>query len=160
MGEPFYSKGLRFDCRRCSRCCGGGPGYVFLTKADLERLLGRLGLDFPSFFKKYCTTVDTGLGMALSLRETPDYDCILWGGKGCSVYEDRPVQCSTYPFWASVLESRRGWEEESASCPGIGEGGLRDRTFIEECLYARRAESTIVFEYGADPLKADPARGA
>jgi len=160
MSDPFYAKGLRFSCARCSSCCRGGPGYVFLTKVDLSRLLARLRLDFPGFFRDYCTTVDTGLGMALSLKETPDYDCILWRGGGCSVYEDRPAQCSTYPFWASVLESRPRWEEEAAACPGIGKGGMKSRSFIEDCLYARRAAPTIVFGYGEDPMSADPAREA
>jgi uncharacterized protein len=160
MGEPFYDKGLRFGCERCSSCCRGGPGYVFLTRDDLSRLLRRLRLDFAAFFRDYCTLVDTGLGMALSLKETKDYDCILWTRNGCSAYEDRPVQCSTYPFWASVLESRRRWDEEAASCPGIGKGESKPRSHIEDCLYARRAAPTIIFDYGADPSSADPANGA
>jgi uncharacterized protein len=160
MGEPFYAEGLRFGCERCSSCCRGGPGYVFLTRPDVERLLGRLRLDFAGFFRDYCTTVDTGLGMALSLKETPGYDCILWTEQGCSAYEDRPVQCSTYPFWASVLDSRRRWNEEAASCPGIGRGDMRGRSAIEDCLYARRAAPTIVFGYGEAPALGDPSREA
>ena len=35
MSEPFYAEGLRFSCERCSACCRGEPGYVFLTKEDL-----------------------------------------------------------------------------------------------------------------------------
>jgi uncharacterized protein len=156
MGEPFYAEGLNFGCERCSSCCRGGPGYVFLAKPDVDRLLGRLGLDFAVFFRDYCTTVDTGLGLALSLKETPAYDCILWTEKGCSVYEDRPVQCSTYPFWDSILESRRRWNDEAASCPGIGKGEPRSRSSIEDCLFARRAAPAIVFGYGEEPALPGP----
>jgi Fe-S-cluster containining protein len=31
----------------------------------------------------------------------------------CSIYDVRPVQCSTYPFWPSLLASREEWEDES-----------------------------------------------
>jgi uncharacterized protein len=155
MAEPFYAKGLRFSCQRCSACCRGEPGFVFLTREDLRRLLRRLRLDFKSFFHDYCTLVDAGTGMALSLRENAAFDCILWAEKGCSVYEDRPVQCSTYPFWSSIVESRSSWESESASCPGIGGGELRSREYIEERLLARRGTGTLVLSYGVDPESSD-----
>lgn len=144
-------------------CCRGDPGYVFLSKEDLGRLLRRLGLDFPRFYKEYCTLVDTGTGLALSLREVAraggdgreSHDCALWGDHGCCVYEDRPLQCSTYPFWASIVESGSSWRREGRSCPGIGAGELRSREYVEERLLARRGAGTIVLSYGADPESAD-----
>lgn len=151
MVQPFYAQGLRFSCTRCSACCRGGPGYVFLSKADLIRLLDLLKLDFRDFFHEYCSLVDTGLGMALSLAERENYDCIFWAHGGCTVYEVRPFQCSTYPFWASVLESSRTWHEEAGNCPGIEQGPLRSAKEIEDCLVLRRSVSTIVFPYGAAP---------
>ena len=30
----------------------------------------------------------------------------------CSIYDVRPVQCSTYPFWPSLLASKEDWEDE------------------------------------------------
>lgn len=143
METPFYSDGLRFSCTRCSGCCRGGPGHVFLAKDDLRRLLARFHLDFPPFFARYCTLVDTGTGYALSLKEKRNYDCIFWEGQGCSVYEDRPVQCSTFPFWDSVLSSRESWKDHGQDCPGIGKGELRSREHIEECLWKRRAAGSI-----------------
>jgi hypothetical protein len=163
MGDPFYAAGLRFSCTRCSRCCRGGPGYVFLSKEDLRRLLVRFKLDFASFFREYCTLVDSGEGMALSLREvargiadgTATFDCILWGNEGCAAYESRPVQCSTYPFWASIVDSKASWREEARSCPGIETGKLRTCLYIEERLFERRRAGTIVFAYGVDPECSD-----
>ncbi|HUW41216.1 MAG TPA: YkgJ family cysteine cluster protein [Rectinemataceae bacterium] len=151
MNSPFYSQGLKFSCTRCSACCRGGPGYVFLSKPDLSRLLDLLSLDFHGFFHKYCTKVDTGLGMALSLAEKENYDCVFWASEGCTVYEARPIQCSSYPFWASVLESSRTWYDEKRACPGIDQGALRGPAEIEDRLVARRSEPTIVFPYGVDP---------
>jgi uncharacterized protein len=155
MSDPFYAQGLRFSCARCSACCRGEPGYVFLSREDLGRLLRRLGLDFKSFYREYCTLVDTGTGMALSLRETPGYDCVLWAKEGCRVYEDRPLQCSTYPFWASIMDSKASWRDEARSCPGVGAGELRSREYIEERLFARRGAGTIVLSFGVDPECSD-----
>jgi uncharacterized protein len=165
MSEAFYEAGLRFTCARCSYCCRGEQGFIFLSKDDLRRLLRRLSLDFKTFFREYCTLVDTGSGMALSLRDIARsaaqggsrrvYECVLWGRGGCEVYEDRPVQCSTYPFWSSVVDSKASWRDEARSCPGIDAGELRSRSYIEERLIARRRAGTIILAYGVDPECAD-----
>lgn len=157
MGDVFYGEGLRFSCARCSSCCRGGPGYVFLSKEDLRRLLARLSLAFPAFFAEYLTTVDMGTGYALSLREKPNYDCVFWGEAGCAVYEDRPVQCSTFPFWSSILASEEDWLDAGRDCPGIGRGELRSRAYIEERLHARRAAGTLLLtkDEAAHPERID-----
>jgi hypothetical protein len=53
------------------------------------------------------------------------------------------VQCGTYPFWSSILESEESWEEEKAHCPGVGKGRLYSKREIEERLYARRAAKPL-----------------
>lgn len=52
------------------------------------------------------------------------------GGK-CSIYSVRPVQCSTYPFWPSLLESKEDWEDE-AVVPDDVSLGERNRYWTEE----------------------------
>ena len=147
MSDPFYSNGLQFSCTRCSACCRGGPGLVFLTKTDLKRLLSRLELDFGSFYAKYCRLWEVENGsFALLLKEKPGYDCIFWEQNGCSVYEARPVQCSTFPFWSSIVESEESWRDAARDCPGIGKGSPVSAEQIEECLWKRRAEHPIYFD--------------
>ena len=34
-------------------------------------------------------------------------------GKQCSVYESRPVQCRTFPYWPALLSKARNWEREA-----------------------------------------------
>jgi uncharacterized protein len=165
MDEVFYADGLRFSCEQCSYCCRGEPGFIFLSPEDLRRLLRLLKLDFKRFFKDYCILIDTGNGMTLSLRDVKrkngpgasgfTYDCVFWRQGGCEVYEDRPVQCSTYPFWASILESEDAWRDEARWCPGVNTGELRSRSHIEACMSARREAGTVVLAYGVDPECAD-----
>lgn len=159
VAATFYDDGVRFSCNRCSACCRGGPGYVFLTKTDLARLLQCLGLDFKAFFHDYCILADVGNGRALSLREVSatdgSNDCVFWGTDGCKVYEARPLQCSTYPFWQTIMESASTWRREAQNCPGIDTGEMRSKAYVEERLVDRRKAGAIVLSYGDDPESLD-----
>jgi len=146
MDEPFYAEGLSFECTRCSACCRGGPGYVFLSVQDLKRILAFLALDFRSFLKDYCILVDIGTGAALSLAERENFDCVFWGRTGCSIYSVRPIQCSTYPFWSAILENHETWMREAGDCTGIDRGEHHSRGDIEDSLLRRRKAGTIVFD--------------
>lgn len=151
MASPvFYEDGLLFSCSRCSACCRGGPGYVFLAKSDLRALMSYLRLDLRSLFKEYCRLVDTGTGLTLSLCEKPRFDCVFWADGDCEVYPARPVQCLTYPFWASILDGCESWVDEARHCPGVGIGERRSKEYIEDCLFARRQAGTIVLPFGTD----------
>ena len=116
---PWYAEGLRFGCQACGRCCGGAPGYVWVEEEDLDRIAGTLGLSPEDFRRLYVRRMWRGL----SLREKGNYDCVLLDGAGqCTIYEARPLQCRTWPFWPSNLVSREVWQEVARRCPGIGQG--------------------------------------
>jgi Fe-S-cluster containining protein len=124
MDEPWYKNGLRFECTRCGNCCGGEPGYVWVDKEEIAALAQRLGLREAEFRRRYTFLVS---GRGVSLTETNAHDCIFYDQKqGCTVYEDRPQQCRTWPFWDRVLASPRTWEIEADDCPGMNHGRLHD----------------------------------
>lgn len=116
--DPWYQDGLRFECTRCGRCCGGAPGFVWVTDAEIATLARRFGVSDAELRRRYTRQVD---GLGISLTETDDYDCVFLDREQglCTVYEDRPRQCRTYPFWGRVLASPATWELESDHCPGI-----------------------------------------
>ncbi|MCB1067285.1 MAG: YkgJ family cysteine cluster protein [Simkania sp.] len=117
LDDVWYKDGLRFKCTSCGACCTGAPGYVWLEKKDIERLAKRLNLPQDAFLKRYTRQV----GSRISLIEDPlSYDCVfLKDKKICTLYEDRPKQCKTFPFWKDVLESPEAWEETKERCEGI-----------------------------------------
>ncbi|MDR1388785.1 MAG: YkgJ family cysteine cluster protein [Treponema sp.] len=131
MPQSFYARGLRFSCKRCSVCCRRDPGYVFLSRDDAGLLASRLKMGYSSFVERCCRWVTLNEKPLLSLRETPAYDCVLWD-RGCTVYQDRPVQCRTFPFWKANLASRESWD--ALDCPGVNEGELRSAEYIDRCL--------------------------
>ena len=142
--SPFYSKGLRFSCQRCSSCCRFEPGYVFLSEKDKIILETSLNLGNKEFSQSYCRWVTLSNGMDhLSLKEKSNYDCIFWTEDGCSVYESRPLQCRAYPFWPWILSNRKNWEMTAQSCPGIGKGELHPEDSIQNWLNQWHIEPKI-----------------
>lgn len=143
MNEPFYKDGLRFTCQRCSCCCRIDPGYVNLSEQDMENLQKWSTFDRDKVIDTWCRWVSKGDGYEyLYLREKPNFDCILWD-KGCIAYESRPLQCSSYPFWVSLLTDEDWWEANAQDCPGVNKGALHDRAEIEGHLTRRRAQPYI-----------------
>jgi Fe-S-cluster containining protein len=153
--RPFYAQGLRFSCTRCSSCCRFEPGFVFLTGQDLDRLAGKLDMVREEFIAVYCRWVPVfeapekgpdkkggGDIFQLSLKEKSNYDCIFWKG-GCGVYDARPRQCGTFPFWPSILSSRGVWDGFAQHCPGIGKGELHNGEYIHSCLKDRLSEAIV-----------------
>jgi Fe-S-cluster containining protein len=78
----------------------------------------------------------------LSLREKSNFDCIFWEN-GCTVYEERPLQCGTFPFWESIVHSSVSWNELMKDCPGMGKGRAYSRAEIENML-ARASSEPII----------------
>ena len=144
MSNCFYEKGLSFECQGCSYCCSAEPGYVFLSSQDIDKLSTHLGLTKSKFIETYCRYVNMGNFKMISLIEKDNYDCIFLSNKGCMVYESRPCQCATYPFWANIVESQEDWDNEAKSCPGINKGKLFTKKEIQEKLLARLANNPVI----------------
>lgn len=62
----------------------------------------------------------------VSLTEFSNGDCTFFDPKsrGCKVYDARPLQCRTWPFWRSNVASEKDWKEVQRDCPGAGHGDL------------------------------------
>ncbi|MBN2713976.1 MAG: YkgJ family cysteine cluster protein [Planctomycetes bacterium] len=119
---PWYKDGLPFDCQGCGRCCRGPGGYVWITEEEARDIAGVLDISFEAFAKTYLRQV----GMHLALVDAPNGDCIFLDEKGrCKVYENRPIQCKTFPWWPEVVADEESWEQEKENCPGIGKGEKR-----------------------------------
>lgn len=114
--EPWFEDGLRFGCTGCGGCCTGEPGYVFLSEDDLDRLSAHFQLTPQDFAKKYTRLVD---GQYALLERPVSYDCVFLNDKRCTVYEARPVQCRTFPWWIQNLREPSDWEAAAKRCEGI-----------------------------------------
>ena len=122
---PWYAAGLAFECTQCGQCCSGpAPGYVWVASAEIEALASFLVLSVPDFAGRYVRQ-----SAAKSLIEKDNADCVFLrrledGSKRCTVYEARPIQCRTWPFWASNLANPDAWAAAGSRCPGINRAHL------------------------------------
>jgi Fe-S-cluster containining protein len=128
--EPWYKDGLKFKCTGCGDCCTGAPGYVWVNQAEIDALAERLEMDSAKFEKKYVRQI----GVRRSLNEYKNGDCVFFDNESrkCTVYEQRPRQCRTWPFWNSNLKSPEAWAETCESCPGSGKGKLYQLEHIQQ----------------------------
>ncbi len=128
--NPWYHAGLRFHCTQCGDCCTGAPGYVWVNKQEIAALSDHLGMEVDEFERQYVRRI----GIRKSLKEYPNGDCVFLDGesRGCRVYDHRPRQCRTWPFWNSNLRTPEAWEQTCEVCPGSGTGRLYQLEVIEE----------------------------
>jgi Fe-S-cluster containining protein len=105
-------------CNSCGgRCCIGESGYIYVTKSEIQKISELLGLDINEFASKYLFKK----GYKYSIKEVKygeSYECVFFDRElnGCKIYEARPNQCATFPFW-DYYKNRI--EELKQECPGI-----------------------------------------
>jgi Fe-S-cluster containining protein len=128
-GAKTGERGLRFGCTMCGNCCTGPEGYVLVSDAEARALAARLKMSVDDFLRRH--TRMTREGRSLNEYKTSfGMDCEFLDRKSvpgkavCGVYEDRPAQCRTWPFWPSIVGSEQGWERARRTCPGIDKGKL------------------------------------
>lgn len=129
--KKFWSDGIRFECQGSGRCCmsRGSYGYVYMTLKDRQRMAKVLGLSTSAFTRKYCEVTDGWHHL-----KNPSEACIFLTGTRCDVYEGRPAQCRTWPFWPENMNAKVWQKEIAAFCPGVGKGKLHSAEEIERQL--------------------------
>ena len=111
------SSGMRFRCTGCGGCCRK-KGSVFFTRNEMAEAARALGIKQHEFRKTYITNSMDGIYEIY----TPDACPLLDQNSRCRIYEARPAQCRTFPFWSSILHSARNRRKTARECPGMGRG--------------------------------------
>ena len=113
-GYPFA-----FETRACStcpgKCCTGNSGHIWATPEEVEAMAESLGLSFRQFATRYTYREEGRFSLKEVQRSQGDFACIFFD-RGCKIYEVRPEQCRTFPFWDHL---RRNPSVLKGECPGI-----------------------------------------
>ena len=136
--QTWYGDGLRFTCTQCGNCCTGGPGFVWISVEEVVRLAKHLKQTPEEVVEKYCRKVDGKFSLRERRNARGEYDCIflkeetarrkegeetvVYAKRVCTIYEARPLQCRTWPFWPENLRDEQSWSRSSKRCPGMGVG--------------------------------------
>jgi len=107
---------LRFSCSPdvpCfNECCR--DLNQFLTPYDILRLKNHLGLSSGDFLEQHTsqhTGPESGLPIiTLKPQNNLDLICPFVSPRGCTVYENRPSSCRTYPLVRALSRSRQTGE--------------------------------------------------
>ena len=105
-------------CETCEgKCCTGESGYIYLSQDEIVNIAKLLELDTQTFMQQYLYKK----GYKYSIKEQVvgmSHDCIFFDREknGCKIYEARPLQCRTFPFW-DYFKNRVS--ELKQECPGI-----------------------------------------
>lgn len=126
--NAWYAAGLAFTCQGCGNCCRGPGGYVWVSEEEAQAIARTLQRPFREFAAALLRSTSSGLALVDDARG----DCPLLGGDSrCLVYDARPRQCRTWPWWEENLASRECWEAAARRCPGMNRGEVHSALFID-----------------------------
>lgn len=138
IDPKIYEEGIRFECQCSGKCCRFRDGYnrVYVTPDERRALARARGLSTSAFTREYCIAAEGEYSL-----KAKDGACVFLDKGLCSVYEARPLQCRTWPFWPENM-SPKAWAAVSAFCPGVGKGPLIPAASIGRKLAAQAAADT------------------
>jgi len=105
-------------CESCEgRCCTGESGSIFATKSEFQNIAKHLDLSMDELKEKYLIKVNKRYSLS-EIRYNESYDCIFYNrsNNGCNIYDVRPSQCRTFPFWDFFKTDPQELKDE---CPGV-----------------------------------------
>jgi Fe-S-cluster containining protein len=128
--DAANTSSLRFECTSCGKCCTGKGGKVFVNTAERSDIANVLELSQQELIQSYFVQ-DQGKYLIQQVKLKGDNEqqqgeqdeeerCIfLTSDKKCSIYQARPTQCRTFPFWPHILASSYDWQRTQRDCDGI-----------------------------------------
>lgn len=133
--QKWWKDGVRFECQGSGRCCvsRGEFGFVYMTIEDRRRAAASLKITTAQFTRRFCAKTDG----FFHLKDAAGPECIFLEKNRCGIYEGRPTQCRTWPFWPEVMTPKAWKTEVAAYCPGVGKGRVWSREEVEAQLAAQ-----------------------
>lgn len=119
LSAPDYP--YRFNplaCETCGgRCCNGESGNIWVNIREIEAIALALTMDTGDFIETYLRKIDYKFSIK-ELKSKDNYACVFYDEtkNGCTIYDVRPEQCRTFPFWPYYKDKP---EEAAAECPGV-----------------------------------------
>lgn len=135
--ERWYEDGLPFSCTACGNCCKshGEYSHVYMREEEVVAIAKSLAMDPSDFLKTHCVIQDGWITLRPDLPQ-----CAFLDEKGlCGIYEVRPVQCRTWPFWDVNLKEETWKSDVTAICPGSRTGHIHGPDRVETIAQATEA---------------------
>lgn len=105
----------QFRCTGSGNCCRAS-GYVRVTVPDMINMAKKLQISLDEFRATIVVRVN---GWEMISTPTHRPLCFLDESNRCTVYNERPLACRTYPDWPEIWESDAALNDEVTRCPGL-----------------------------------------
>ena len=105
-------------CDECQgKCCTGESGYIYVSKQEMKKIAKLLEMNLKDFIDEYLFKKDYKYSIK-EFKYNDSYECVFYDreSNGCQIYNARPSQCKTFPFW-DYYKTRV--DELKQECPGI-----------------------------------------
>ncbi|MFA6011453.1 MAG: YkgJ family cysteine cluster protein [Desulfobacteraceae bacterium] len=105
-------------CADCGgRCCNGDSGNIWVSRKEIETISLTLNMNTQEFIDVYLRKIDYKFSIK-ELKSKENYACVFYDESkgGCTIYDVRPEQCRTFPFWPYFKDKPLEAVEE---CPGV-----------------------------------------
>lgn len=105
-------------CSLCeAKCCTGESGYIYVNEEEIKNISNFLNMSRGEFIDKFLYKVS----YRYSIKERKvanSYECAFYDrtNNGCAIYEYRPSQCVSFPFWDYFLKNPQELKNE---CIGV-----------------------------------------
>lgn len=94
-----------------------------------------LNLSEKTFKIRYIRTRQNRLCLVEKKNPQGGRDCIFLKDNKCQIYQARPQQCRTFPWWRENLTTPESWQLAATFCEGISPSApLVPLSHIEEIL--------------------------
>ncbi|QKJ23727.1 YkgJ family cysteine cluster protein [Poseidonibacter lekithochrous] len=106
-------------CEACGgNCCIGESGYIWINPKEIEFLSKHLNITLDEVRIKFLEKKGYKYSIKEIQLDVNNYACTFFDleKKQCSIYEARPIQCRTFPFWEYFKENVN---EVYKECPAI-----------------------------------------
>ena len=106
-------------CANCGgACCIGESGYIWVNYPEIESIANYLNLTIENFAKEYLIRAKNRYSLKEFKVKELGYSCIFFDieKRVCKIYEVRPKQCRTFPFWSVFKDNI---QELIKECPGV-----------------------------------------
>ena len=118
ISKEGYS--FKFDSGRCSACkgfcCRGASGRIWVNRKEMENICRFLNIQPWDALVTHFYKVQGSWSIKEIARED-EWWCLFLDEEGCcTIYDVRPAQCRSFPFWRVYRDQP---EKVAGECPGV-----------------------------------------
>ena len=119
-----YPSNLRFECNKCSLCCGDTgqkTRRILLLRSEAQQIATETSRSISNF----CTEIFDKSPYCYEMKKSEDCKCFFLKENQCTIYPMRPLICMFYPFQLTFDKDKNVHVFDfTFECPAINHGRI------------------------------------